>query len=95
MVYLKNYMQVLTKCSIVLQRNMEVLRIPNAQVSDRGVYVCTVENSGGKSLASAVVEVERREPPQIEMYPEPRQTVVLGGSALFQCRVTAGIPSPK
>ncbi|CAG7838540.1 unnamed protein product [Allacma fusca] len=73
----------------------EVLRIPSAQVSDRGVYVCTVENSAGKSLASAIVEVDRREAPQIEMYPSARQTVTQDGSALFQCRVIAGIPSPR
>lgn len=29
------------------------------------------------------------------MYPTTKQTVVQGGSALFQCRVTAGIPTPR
>ena len=29
------------------------------------------------------------------MYPQASQTVVQGGSALFQCRVTAGIPTPR
>lgn len=32
--------------------------------------------------------------PSIELYPEATQTVIRGGSALFQCRVTAGIPAP-
>ncbi|XP_035706486.1 basement membrane-specific heparan sulfate proteoglycan core protein isoform X3 [Folsomia candida] len=77
-----------------VQRNAELLRIDTAEVNDRGVYVCQVESSSGKSLASAIVEVERRESPMIEMYPSGRQTVVRDGSALFQCRVTAGIPSP-
>lgn len=75
-------------------RTGEVLRIDRADISDRGVYVCQVENTAGKSLASAIVEVERRESPQIEMYPSRQQTVVKDGSALFQCRITAGIPSP-
>ena len=29
------------------------------------------------------------------LYPQASQTVVQGGSALFQCRVTAGIPTPR
>ena len=36
-----------------------------------------------------------REPPAVELYPQTKQTVVQGGSALFQCRVTAGIPTPR
>lgn len=36
-----------------------------------------------------------REPPAVELYPQSRQVVVQGGSALFQCRVTAGIPTPR
>lgn len=36
-----------------------------------------------------------REPPAVELYPQAKQTVVKGGSALFQCRVTAGIPTPR
>ena len=44
--------------NIVLNR--ETLTIRNAAVSDRGVYVCTVENNAGTSRASAVLEVDRR-----------------------------------
>ncbi|XP_046437149.1 basement membrane-specific heparan sulfate proteoglycan core protein-like isoform X37 [Daphnia pulex] len=72
-----------------------VLRIVNAMVRDRGMYICTAENPGGVAQASAIVEVERREPPAVELYPQTKQTVVQGGSALFQCRVTAGIPTPR
>lgn len=36
-----------------------------------------------------------REPPQIEMHPQMKQTIVVGGSALFQCHLTAGIPAPE
>lgn len=35
-----------------------------------------------------------REAPIIELYPDARQIVTLGGSVLIQCRVTGGIPSP-
>lgn len=35
-----------------------------------------------------------REPPTVELYPSARQTVTLGGSVLFQCRATGGIPTP-
>lgn len=31
----------------------------NAQVRDRGVYVCVAHNDGGLSQASSVLEVER------------------------------------
>jgi hypothetical protein len=44
----------------VFQAVGPVLRIINALVRDRGVYICTAENTGGSSVASAVVEVERK-----------------------------------
>lgn len=31
----------------------------NAQVRDRGVYVCIANNDAGMSQASAIIEVER------------------------------------
>ena len=40
--------------------NMETLVLRNVAVSDRGVYVCTVENNAGTSRGSAVLEVDRR-----------------------------------
>ena len=67
----------------------------NVGIEDRGVYVCGVENEAGASRDSAILEVERREPPTIEIYPSPDQTVVEGGSVLFQCRVLTGIPAPE
>ncbi|KAJ9584666.1 hypothetical protein L9F63_020991, partial [Diploptera punctata] len=73
----------------------QYLRILNALVRDRGVYICTAENAGGISQSSAVVEVERREPPSVELHPSAPQTVISGGSALLQCRATGGIPSPR
>ncbi|XP_042860326.1 basement membrane-specific heparan sulfate proteoglycan core protein-like isoform X47 [Penaeus japonicus] len=72
----------------------KVLRITNAVVSDRGMYVCTAENAGGTAQAAAIVEVERREPPTVQIYPQVKQTIVAGASALFQCHLTGGIPTP-
>nr|QBP17600.1 heparan sulfate proteoglycan [Recilia dorsalis] len=71
-----------------------VLRIENIQVKDRGVYVCQVEGPGGLNRITSILEVERREKPEIELFPKASQTVIEGGSALFQCRVTKGIPEP-
>ena len=49
----------------------------------------------GVTRDSAILEVERREKPQIEIYPSASQNVIQGGSVLFQCRVLSGIPNPK
>lgn len=52
----------LTVCAFaMLQAIGPVLRIINALVRDRGVYICTAENAGGSSVTSAVVEVERKQ----------------------------------
>ena len=53
-----------------------------------------VENESGVSRDSAILEVERREPPQIEVHPSDNQTVNVGEHVLFQCRVLSGIPNP-
>ncbi|CAH1774180.1 unnamed protein product, partial [Owenia fusiformis] len=76
------------------QVNNEILRITEASMKDRGLYICSVENVAGRDQASAIVEVERREAPVLEIYPETTQTIQRGSSVLFQCRVTRGIPSP-
>nr|CAD7571475.1 unnamed protein product [Timema californicum] len=81
--------------SSLTQVSGSLLIINSAQVRDRGVYVCTAENEGGSAQSSAIVEVERQEPPSIELYPKGQHTVVEGGRALLQCRVTGGIPSPS
>ncbi|XP_050052982.1 basement membrane-specific heparan sulfate proteoglycan core protein-like isoform X1 [Aphis gossypii] len=78
-----------------VQISGSLLRIPSAQVKDRGIYVCKATNEGGTAQASSIIDVERREAPTIELYPSARQVVTLGGSVLFQCRVTGGIPTPN
>ena len=73
----------------------ESLRIRGAAVSDRGMFLCTATSPGGSARASGIVEVEPREAPRLEVYPEAEQTISVGGSVLYQCRAVAGIPSPE
>ncbi|KAF2367998.1 Laminin G domain [Trinorchestia longiramus] len=73
----------------------DVLRINVAEISDRGMYVCDARNSGGSARAVTVIEVERREPPSVKMYPEAQQSLQPGNTALFQCHLTGGIPMPE
>ncbi|XP_063241894.1 basement membrane-specific heparan sulfate proteoglycan core protein isoform X7 [Bacillus rossius redtenbacheri] len=72
----------------------DLLRITDAQIGDRGVYVCTATSSAGSIQASAVIEVERREAPSLEMYPRGDRVVNVGGSFQLQCRIIKGIPAP-
>jgi Immunoglobulin I-set domain len=46
-------------CCEMHQVTGPVLRIINAVVRDRGMYICSAENPGGVAQASAIVEVER------------------------------------
>ncbi|XP_057651520.1 basement membrane-specific heparan sulfate proteoglycan core protein-like isoform X5 [Diorhabda carinulata] len=71
------------------------LRITNAEVEDRGVYVCVSTNVNGLAQATVVVEVIRLEAPRLEIYPSISQTVIAGNSAVLQCRAVAGIPTPE
>ena len=59
------------------------------------MYLCSVENDAGFNRAVLTVEVEPRETPTLEIFPESLQTVSTGGSVLFQCRARTGIPSPS
>ena len=57
--------------------------------------MCTLRTRcGGKTRASSILEVEPRELPTAVLFPAARQTVITGGSALFQCRYMTGIPTP-
>ena len=82
----------LSSPNIVMSGNTIMVR--NAVVADRGMYLCTAENPGGSARASSILEVEPREPPTIEIFPEESQTITTGSSVLFQCRAMAGIPTP-
>ncbi|XP_067659130.1 basement membrane-specific heparan sulfate proteoglycan core protein-like isoform X2 [Haliotis asinina] len=78
----------------VVSQNGEILRITQASMADRGVYICLAESVAGRAMASAMIDVERREMPVVELYPANSVTIRNGASALFQCRVTGGTPSP-
>lgn len=45
---------------LLFQIEGSILRIPNVQVIDRGVYVCDVQSSGGRSRETSILEVESR-----------------------------------
>lgn len=36
-----------------------LLRIPSAQVKDRGIYICKASNEGGTAQASSILDIER------------------------------------
>ncbi|XP_071874843.1 terribly reduced optic lobes isoform X22 [Bombus fervidus] len=72
----------------------DTLRIVDIQIADRGIYVCRVTGPSGTHEASAMIEVERREPPLVEIYPKNVPPVTLDGSTDLQCRAT-GIPMPE
>ena len=71
------------------------LTVRSAQVEDRGMYLCQAENRAGSNRAIVILEVEPREPPTLEIFPALSQTIVTGGSALYQCRPRTGIPAPS
>ncbi len=73
------------------------LLIQNAQPNDRGYFECQARNSNDETAVDYVrVEVEAREAPQVEIYPnQERIELDYGGSAYLQCRATAGIPQPS
>ncbi|XP_044017592.1 basement membrane-specific heparan sulfate proteoglycan core protein-like isoform X4 [Aphidius gifuensis] len=77
------------------QQHGTILKIIDIQISDRGRYICRANNSAGTFEASAMIDVERREIPVLELYPKNTQTVILDGSADLQCRVVAGYPTPE
>ena len=41
------------------------------------MYLCTAESAAGAARAHAVLEVEPREAPQLEIFPSPAQVIVI------------------
>uniref|UniRef100_A0AAR5PFS0 Basement membrane-specific heparan sulfate proteoglycan core protein n=1 Tax=Dendroctonus ponderosae TaxID=77166 RepID=A0AAR5PFS0_DENPD len=71
------------------------LRITNARVEDRGVYICAASNELGLEQAAAHIEVTRFEAPLVQILPDGGLIFVRSGnSAQLQCRVIGGYPSP-
>ncbi|XP_045509969.1 basement membrane-specific heparan sulfate proteoglycan core protein isoform X5 [Colias croceus] len=71
------------------------LIINNAQDSDQGYYMCEGTVNGVPVVSSYVyIEIEKREPPRVEIYPPGENSVTLGSQHEIHCRVTGGIPAP-
>ncbi|XP_045489882.1 basement membrane-specific heparan sulfate proteoglycan core protein isoform X8 [Pieris rapae] len=71
------------------------LIISNAQDSDQGYYLCEGSVDGVPIISTYVyVEIEKREAPRLEIYPQGENYVTLGTQYQIHCRVTGGIPSP-
>uniref|UniRef100_A0A182QPA6 Basement membrane-specific heparan sulfate proteoglycan core protein n=1 Tax=Anopheles farauti TaxID=69004 RepID=A0A182QPA6_9DIPT len=77
-----------------VQQSGNVLRIFNAQPSNGGVYICVANNEEGMDRAYTVVDIDRREKPRLEIYPNEPQTLKVGESVRLSCRASAGIPYP-
>ncbi|XP_058809308.1 basement membrane-specific heparan sulfate proteoglycan core protein-like isoform X2 [Phymastichus coffea] len=72
------------------------LRIANIQMANRGVYTCKFsQGDRGVYEASAILDVDPREMPVLQIYPNKTQTVLTGNTADFHCRAIAGIPVPE
>ncbi|KAK9500538.1 hypothetical protein O3M35_001785 [Rhynocoris fuscipes] len=71
------------------------LRIPYLQMTDRGVYICEVNEYGNIQKASAILDVDRREAPAIDIHPGNFTQVNVGTSVMLHCRAYKGIPTPK
>ena len=71
------------------------LLIRDVQPSDRGYFECEAQSGAESKQAYVRVEVEAREAPKLEIYPQQeRLEVEYGSGAYAQCRVVAGIPTP-
>ncbi|XP_055635671.1 basement membrane-specific heparan sulfate proteoglycan core protein isoform X6 [Toxorhynchites rutilus septentrionalis] len=77
-----------------VQQTGNILRILNAQPANGGVYICVAENSEGMDRSYTIVDVDRREPPVLELYPNEPQKIKVGESTRLSCRATGGIPYP-
>ncbi|KAL7036766.1 hypothetical protein ACKWTF_008935 [Chironomus riparius] len=71
-----------------------VLRILNINVENSGVYVCLATNNAGSDQVATVIDVERREPPVVELFPKESQKLRVGESTRLSCRTLSGSPHP-
>ncbi|KAJ8666823.1 hypothetical protein QAD02_008485, partial [Eretmocerus hayati] len=72
------------------------LRISNVQMANRGFYICRYSPSGRNNYeATAMVDVEPRVMPVVEVFPQHQQTVLESSTVDFHCRSKAGIPTPE
>ena len=45
---------------LCVQVQGDILRITQATMEDRGVYICAVSNIAGRAQASGIVDIERK-----------------------------------
>ena len=78
----------------VVQGN--TLRIHNAKLMDRGYYECEAESGDYYARDYSLIEIEPRELPRVELYPDQEQIELdYQGTIYVQCRVLAGTPIPS
>nr|XP_037874357.1 basement membrane-specific heparan sulfate proteoglycan core protein isoform X3 [Bombyx mori] len=71
------------------------LIINNAKEDDQGYYLCEGIVNGATIASSYVyVEIERRDPPQVDIWPQGERAVTLGTEYELICRVLGGVPEP-
>ena len=71
------------------------LLIRNAQPEDRGYFECLVQAEEDQGRDYAIVEVEQREAPKLELFPQESRIEIGRGEYRFaQCRVISGAPAP-
>ncbi|XP_028173989.1 basement membrane-specific heparan sulfate proteoglycan core protein isoform X3 [Ostrinia furnacalis] len=71
------------------------LIIANAREDDKGYYQCEGILDGQPiSIIYVYIDIEKRERPAVEIWPQGEQALNLGSSFELRCRVTAGVPEP-
>jgi hypothetical protein len=72
------------------------LKIINVQQDDRGYFECQADSKMETARDYVRVDVESRESPKLQVYPQQDQVVIdIGGVAYAQCRILEGIPMPN
>ncbi|XP_052752510.1 basement membrane-specific heparan sulfate proteoglycan core protein isoform X3 [Galleria mellonella] len=71
------------------------LVITNAQDSDQGYYLCEgIVDNVNIATVYVFVQVEKREPPRVSIWPEEPNPVTIGTTFELRCQVLAGLPEP-
>ncbi|CAG9782356.1 unnamed protein product [Diatraea saccharalis] len=78
-----------------VSQRQNTLIIRNAREEDQDYYLCE-GIVDGRPVANiyVYVEIEKREEPQIEIWPQGEQAVTLGSPFELRCRIGAGVPEP-
>lgn len=80
----------------IVSENGRRLKIVNVQQDDRGYFECQADNAQDSIRDFVRVDVEAREAPVVEIYPQQDEILIDRGAVAYaQCRIVAGIPSPS